>query len=360
MAEFASAEVVGNLPASRHMTFTPHVTSRADTEPLPSELDITVEGSASIFLIAMLPYLLFERLAAGSYGFPSRFSDTSDLRLTIRAGTLCVKAPSILYLQQVLLPTFELIGITSEHLRLEPEHEQGWHTENKKYPGKMIARIKPLAKPLPAFVLEHRGELRSIRLTGHAPRHAMVRFEEILRAETQDAFHSASSSIELIVDVLASDPDDQYHLLIAATTESPRAYLGWEEVYPQSDVFPRDLEGDVQEIALLLARSCIRAMWSELRRGNAVDEHTEDILVFYQSVAQGFSSLVAVDNERPVSGVNAEAVALKSGSEYEWQSSTLHRETSWWIVEEMTGVRRETRTHRSQERIGCNGIGLGT
>jgi len=177
----------------------------------------------------------------------------------------------ILYLQQVLLlPTLELVRIDGEHLRLGPEHEHRWYIENKKCPGKMVAQIKSLSKPLAAFVLEHRGELRSIRVAAHAPRHAMKRFEEILPAETLDAFYGGVGSIELMVGVLVSDPDDQYHLLIAAATESRNAYLGCDGVYPQSDVFSREIAGDVEKIAHFLARSWIRSLWAELWCENAV------------------------------------------------------------------------------------------
>ncbi|VBB81535.1 Putative protein of unknown function [Podospora comata] len=359
LAELASAEVTGNLPASRQVTFNPHADSAVSAKHLPLEMDITVEGSASIFLIAMLPYLLFGHIAAHFNGFASRLNTNDGLRLTIRAGTLCVKAPSFPYLQQVLLPTLGLIGIGSENLKLEPEQEQGWHTENKKYPGKMVAWIKPLSKPLPAFILERRGKLQSIRVTAHVPRHAMKRFEEILHSEVGDTFKTRTEKFSLAVEMFASDPEDQYHLLISAATEAPKAYLGYEQVFPQSDVFPREIEGDVDKIAVLLVRSCIHGIWAELRRGNAVDEHAEDILVFYQSVASGFSSIIAPDNEVSVPEINLETSAIKSGSQYEVNVGSMHRQTSWWMVETMTGVRQETRHLGGKDRVGCEGFGLG-
>ncbi|KAK0624533.1 RNA 3'-terminal phosphate cyclase/enolpyruvate transferase [Bombardia bombarda] len=263
LAELSSAEVIGNQPASREMTFTPHVKTTANGKsllPLPAELDITVEGAASIFLVAMLPYLLFGNLAGNAYGYQSHFENNSGIRLVIRAGTFCAKAASVLYLKEVLLPTFELIGIGSEHLRLESEYEQGWHTQNNRCPGKMVVHIKPLLKPLPAFVLEHRGEVRSIRATGHVPGHAVERFREILRSEMADAVSNGASRIALEIDRrLDLRPGQPVSPLSRRRDRSTKGLLG------------------------------LRAKWS---------------------VAEGFSSLVANNNERPVSEMNSEAVAI--------------------------------------------------
>lgn len=359
MGELSSAVVTGNLPASREMTFTPHADSDASKRPLSPKMDITVEGSASIFLIAMLPYMLFSNLASKPYHFHPRFDDKTEIELTIRAGTLCVKAPSIFYMHQVFLPTMESIGITGEHLSIDRENEQGWHTENKKYPGKMVARIKPLSKSLPGFVLKHRGRVRTIRVTAHVPKHALKHFKKTLEAEMAGAISTEDNRAELIIDVFASVPNDQYHLLMVATTEAPAAYLGYEQVYPQSDVFSKEIEGDNSKIAIQLIRSCIHGLWAELRHGNAVDEHMEDIMVMYQSLASGFSSVTAKENQIPVPELNMEAPALKSGSLYEIHTGSMHRQTSWWTVEQLTGVRPDTLTTDGREYTGCNGIGLG-
>lgn len=310
MSELTSAIVTGNLPASREMTFMPHADSKMSKSSLPPRLDVIVEGSASIFLIAMLPYLLFSNLASKPYHFHSRLADTTEFELTIRAGTLCVKAPSIFYIRQVFLPTMELIGVGEEHLSLSQEHEQGWHTESKKYPGKMVARIKPLSKKLPGFILEHRGHVRTIRVTAHAPKRAMESFKQMVEAEMEATMSKVDDAVELIIDVFASIPDDQYHLLMVATTAAPAAYIGYEQVYPQSDVFDKAWEGDSDRIAIQLIRSCIHGLWTELRHGNAVDEHMEDILVMYQSLATGFSSVTAKDNQRPVPEIKMEAPAI--------------------------------------------------
>lgn len=358
ISDLTSARVTGNLPASRDMTFTPHVSHDAPSTLPSHKVDVPVEGSASIFLIAMLPYILFSQLASKTYHFRPQFDEKREIELVIRAGTLCVKAPSIFYMRQVFAPTLKLIGIGKEHFSLGPEHEQGWHTDNNKYPGKMVAHVKPLTEPLPSFILDRRGLVRSIQVTAHVPKHTLELFKATLQLEMANAILS-DSGLELIVDVLESVPDDQYHLLMVATTAEPKAYLGYEQVYPQRDVFPREIEGKDEEIAIHLIRSCIYGLWAELRRGHAVDEHMEDFLALYQSLSTGFSAVTVKGNERPVPELSMESPALKYGNMYEIDTGSMHRETSWWIVEQFTGLRPETKSLNGRDHVGCAGIGLG-
>ncbi|KAH6624809.1 RNA 3'-terminal phosphate cyclase/enolpyruvate transferase [Chaetomium sp. MPI-SDFR-AT-0129] len=302
MAQLTSAAVIGNQTASRELIFTPYASLDADADgngdalsPQPvlqqQKLDIKLEGSAGIFLVAMLPYLLFSRLASKTHHTPPT-ATPDEFELTIRAGTLCVKAPSIFYLQQVFLPTMALIGIGSNHLNILPDHyEQGWHTDTNKLPGKMTARIKPLLTPLLAFVLDRRGRVQTVRATAHAPPQLLDKFKQTLEAELADAI-SRDAGVDIAVDMFPSLVDHQYHLLLVAEATAPAAFLGYEEVYPQRDVFPSDLEGDTDRIIRHLVRACIRGLWEELRRGHAVDENLEDMLALYQSLAVGFSSVI--------------------------------------------------------------------
>lgn len=51
-------------------------------------------------------------------------------------------------------------------------------------------------------------------------------------------------------------------------------------------------------------------------------------------------------------------VKTESGSQYEVNVGSMHRQTSWWMVETMTGVRQETRHLGGKDRVGCEGFGL--
>ena len=291
LAQLTSAVVVGNQTASREVTFTPYANLEALNKPSLGtlKLDITLQGSAGIFLVAILPYLLFSRLASKTHHMAL---GPDEFQLTIRAGTLCVKAPSIFYLQQVFLPTMARLGIGNEHLSILPDHEQGWHTDTNKLPGKMTARIKPLLAPLPAFVLHRRGRVQTIRATAHAPWERLDEFRSVLEAELTEVV-SRNAGVGVVIDVFPSIVDHQYHLLLVAEATAPAAVVGYEQVYPQNDVFPSNLNGDADSILRHLIRVCITGLWEELQRGNATDEHVEDMLALYQSLAVGFSSSVA-------------------------------------------------------------------
>jgi RNA 3'-terminal phosphate cyclase (ATP) len=308
MAQLTSAVVVGNQTASRELTFTPYADLNALSQPLLGSLDITLQGSAGIFLVAMLPYLLFSRLASKTHHIPP---GPDQFELTIRAGTLCVKAPSIFYLFQVFLPTMALVGIGGDQLSILPDHEQGWHTDTNKVPGKMTARIKPLLAPLPAFVLDRRGRVYTVRATAHVPRQLVDRFKGALEVELADAIFR-DAGVGIAVDVFPSVFDHQYHLLLVAEATAPTAFLGYEQVYPQSDVFPSNLDGDTDGIIRHLVRTCIRGLWEELRRGNAADENCEDMLALYQSLAVGFSSAISPCSGCPIPELNIKTPALRT------------------------------------------------
>ncbi|KAK4156180.1 RNA 3'-terminal phosphate cyclase/enolpyruvate transferase [Chaetomidium leptoderma] len=354
MARLTSAVVVGNQTASRELTFTPYAGLDARSQPFLDKLDVALEGSASIFLVAMLPYLLFSHLASKMHHIPP---GPDEFELTIRAGTLCVKAPSIFYLRQVFLPSMALVGIGSDYLSILPGHEQGWHTDTNKVPGKMTARIKPLLTPLPAFVLHRRGRVQTVRATAHVPRQLRDKFKRALEAELADAI-SRDAGVGIAVDVFPSVVDHQYHLLLVAEATAPAAFLGYEQVYPQGDVFPSDLDGDTDSIIRHLIRACIRGLWAELRRGNATDENLEDMLALYQSLAVGFSSVITPGNGCPVPELNIKTPALRDNY-YKIDTSSMHRETSWWMVRQFTGFQPGTAQVEGSERVGCHGIGFG-
>ncbi|GAW18754.1 hypothetical protein ANO14919_082360 [Xylariales sp. No.14919] len=143
LSQLASVAVEGNTSGSRELRFTPNIGFNGPIIAAPDKIGVTAEGAASILLIAILPYILFSQVASRTSHFnPATNGRTSEL--VIRAGTLCVKAPSIFYLRQVLLPTFKLIGIGEDNVLISEEHEQGWHTQGVKYPGKMVMYLKPL------------------------------------------------------------------------------------------------------------------------------------------------------------------------------------------------------------------------
>lgn len=313
MAKLAAASVEGNTACSRELVFIPHKHPGNSKQRLLTNMDIAVEGAASIFLIALLPYVIFSQLASHTHHITTTLCPNAEIELVIRGGTLCVKAPSIFYLRQVFLPTLNLIGIEKEHIILSEDYEQGWHTKSTKYPGKLIVRLRPLSEPLPSFTLQHRGHITKLLATVHAPKHTVGHFKNKLEHEIAELLsHNSTdaSDIEVVMNVFESDPKDQYHMLLAVETSLPAAYLGYEIVYPQDDVFPMCIKNYDRKVIEHLIRVCIRGIWKELRCGNAVDEHMEDVLAIYQSLASGFSSVITKDNGRLVPEFDIDSPAL--------------------------------------------------
>lgn len=313
MTYFTAASVEGNQPYSRDLDFTPHVGTAINDKQSPTGLEVTVEGSASIFLIAVLPYLLFSRLAAASFQFTPTMDVDEEIRLKIHAGMLVLNAPSAHYLRQVFLPTLDRIGITQQHLRFTSEYQQGWYNEGSSpinLPGKLVAVVKPLSNPIRGFVFGSRGGVRKIQVIAHAPNRALPEFKRILKAEFKEAILTEKYKVEIAFDFIEGIPENQYHLLLTATTTIPVSYLGYELIYPQNKPLPESIKGDREAIAIYLARACIRGLWKELRTGNSVDEHMEDILTIYQTMAIGFSSTITKDHDVQVEEFSEEHIAL--------------------------------------------------
>ncbi|KAF2110838.1 RNA 3'-terminal phosphate cyclase/enolpyruvate transferase [Lophiotrema nucula] len=255
MAYLTGASVEGNQTASRELLFKPHKNKYAERV---KDVDITVEGSAAIFMIAMLPYILFSHLGAAADIDPKIPQD--GVEITIRAGTLCIKAPSFHGIQNVLLPTLKTIGIGEENLRLSQDHDQGWHTDFVKVPGSMKIWVKPLEAPLKPFVLRNRGRLSRIKIVAHALEGQSTRFGEVVKQEVQQALRESGninpSYITIELQTFITTMPDQYHLLLVGITEDPEAFIGYEQVYPQVTGFPKGLADEKEELYTHLARVC--------------------------------------------------------------------------------------------------------
>ncbi|KAI1194155.1 RNA 3'-terminal phosphate cyclase/enolpyruvate transferase [Nemania serpens] len=361
IGKLSAASVKGNVPSTSELEFVPHVSMDRLRAPLTSSMDIHLGGSASIFLIAVLPYLLFARLGSTTFSYNLAFDADSTFTLTLQAGMLCLSAPSYFYMRQVYLPVFRSIGITEENLSFTEDYKQGWQTDDLQVPGRMVVHLKPLSQPLNGFVLKSRGALQRIHVTAHVPKKFLEQFKRILQVEIEASIASeARQRLEVVIDTIESNAEGQYHLLMTATTSSPTSYLGYEQNYPKP-CFPPEIEGNEQQIAYRLIRSCIRGLWKELSRGSAVDEHMEDILAIYQAMACGFSSVVAGGNEMPVPEFCLDYAALgPKGAEYDLDIHNIHRETSWWIIQQLAGVRfEEQKDNQGRSCHGCIGLGLG-
>jgi RNA 3'-terminal phosphate cyclase (ATP) len=202
--------------------------------------------------------------------------------IRIRAGTICIKAPSFWAVREVIVPTLHIIEL-SRNIRIEPGYEQGWHTEYVTTPGLFAVWIKPLQEPLPAFRLSQRGSIVQITATTHTPSEDLELFREILTRELNDAlndkcenlFHASQNaqtcrdtsygpSPGVDIRMLVSNLPSQYHLLLTARAEDPPGYLGYEQVYLRRHVFPEHAKEGSEDTLLYLTRVCIRGLSDQL------------------------------------------------------------------------------------------------
>lgn len=301
MARMAHAEVQANYPESRTLVFKPHALRNVDKAPL-THIEMNLEGSAGIALNALLPYILFGQMGGAKY------KDTisvDGVDLSIRAGTICIKAPSISYLRYVFMPTMGLIGL-AENIKLHENYEQGWHTDFVQTRGLIKAWAKPLAQPLPAVNLTRRGRITEYIALGYAPKAEISTYHDILRRELPRYFLPRGGKREtypnFTIEVKTSDEHEpqQYHLLLVARSETPKANIGYELVYPQVSGFPKDLNHDSDALLEHITRTAVLGLKEELKSGNAVDEHMQNLLVPYQVLSDGWSSTVSPENRHVI------------------------------------------------------------
>ncbi|KAE9376506.1 EPT/RTPC-like protein [Stipitochalara longipes BDJ] len=364
MSSLCNAKVEGNAVESRTLTYLPYQASSSVQVSPKDRLELELEGSASISLVALFPYLLFSHLSPASDA--SHQISRHGINLKILGGTLCVKAPSIHYLIHVLIPTLNSIGFAGQ-LGLAPEYKQGWHTEHYKTRGMIQAWVKPLEKPVLAFQLLGRGRIVEITAIGTVKpsTSAMAAFERILRRELQSVFESSRGPHEPTPPTISIriEPSNQpaeyhptqYHLFLAARAEAPEAYLGYDQVYPQSDAgFPSIPEDNEELILTFLTRVCIRGLVEELQTGSSVDDHLMDILTPYQVLAVGRST-IALKSEEGSRQANGIFKLGEIDEQYRLNTSSLHKETAHWVAEQMTGAKFIENAWSES----CDGIALG-
>ena len=90
MALLSTTDVRGNEEASRIISFVPYIDSSKYASR--KALNIKFQGTVAIFMLVLLPYVLFSKISpAASF---SQNVPEDRIMIRIRAGTICVKAPS--------------------------------------------------------------------------------------------------------------------------------------------------------------------------------------------------------------------------------------------------------------------------
>ncbi|KAF2758938.1 RNA 3'-terminal phosphate cyclase [Pseudovirgaria hyperparasitica] len=305
LAEACNADLTGAELFSQTLTFTPGDIQKN----LYMKITQKSPGSISLIFQAVLPFLLFSGLQG-------------PMELIITGGTNVSNSPSIDYVDQVLLPTLELIGLPQIMVHCP---ERGWTLGRMKM-GTVKFTIPPLPRgmPLPAFELSERGMISRVHAIAVAPASVKSTFESMLPA----MFAKRIPGIPFR-GLTFQDSRSMYrwYLLLVATTENGHK-LGCDrllEIKPPQGMFVKGVE--------ILIKRVLAAFEPTIAHGGVVDKHLRDQLVVFQALADGRSSVYAGEDENgPV-------------------EPSLHAKTAHWITKKMLGVVFD-------DNGSCEGIGL--
>jgi RNA 3'-terminal phosphate cyclase (ATP) len=320
LGQACNAGISGAGLKSKEITFRPDLTSKQSAKSYIHEcvesghINITQSTPGSVLLVlqAVLPYLLF--------------SGTTPIRLRITGGTNVSTSPSYDYIEQVLLPVLELIGIP--HITAEC-HSRGWSHGSIRI-GSATYTITPLTRPLLAFNLIHRGAIKSVRATIIAPQ----AFERDFRDELDLMFDKRTSRIfgtgsnpDIEITFEDSHHDKRFYLLLVATSTTGMK-LGRDWLFDQAVRV-----GRTDRIAPNMVKKVSDDLLAEIEHGGCVDEFLRDQLVVFQALARGTS--------RVDGGMRGDGKVEPS----------LHARTAQWVADRIVGVEFD-------EEGGCEGIGF--
>ncbi|KAF2675786.1 EPT/RTPC-like protein [Lentithecium fluviatile CBS 122367] len=312
LGQASHARISGMGLKSPEITFMPSPTTTNGGVGEDVVIKQSTPGAVNLVFQAILPYVLFR-------------GGDEKVRVRITGGTNVSNSPSYDYIEQVLLPMLTLIGIPPIDAAL---HSRGWSQGGAKI-GSVTYTITPLNTKLPAFLLTHRGGVKSIRATVIAPKQYECQIAEELDVmfEKRESRFFGTRDADIGITFEDSQHEKRFYLLLVATTTAG-VKLGRDWLYDQGV-----RAGKVDTVIASLVRQVSNDLLSEIEHGGCVDEHLRDQLVVFQTLAEGRSRVYGGERK----GVRLEP--------------SLHARTAHWVAEEVVGVEFD-------EDGGCEGIGL--
>lgn len=388
LAHATSASKIGLEIGSLELLFSPPPTTSADRRfgansleggvwtdiygPYPREIGqeweivgreatitLTSPGSVTLILQAILPWLLMG--SPCSSNSPPSSSLPPPLKVTIQGGTNVTSAPSYDYTAQVLLPLLNAylapLYPTSSPAITSELRSRGWCFGRDLRPGKVSFRVQPLPpnSTLPPLRLQDPGRLTQIHATILAPSdrwidRTMDRISEAVEARWKD--------VELDFPVFRKTGHSHkfYVLLVAETSTGCR--IGRDHLFvPVSARTAAEVQRERTRQADLLVeeqvvegtvRTAIGHLEEEISSGACVDEHMQDQLVVFQTLAEGRSVVrgrrradeqeIAREEEvKSYDQVKGKQVGSSGDSDDggAGHGATLHTKTARWVAQTM-------------------------
>ncbi|KAK7192136.1 hypothetical protein DPSP01_009795 [Paraphaeosphaeria sporulosa] len=319
----SNARMSGVGLKSKEITFTPQSRIASGLE-WRNGGDVHIKqntpGSVNLVLQAVLPYILFANIGSADAKVKKK------IRVKITGGTNVSNSPSCDYVEQVLAPMLSLIGIPPIETQI---HSRGWSQGGARL-GSVTYSITPLTKPLPAFQLFERGDVKSIRATIIAPKEAEQRFRDevdvMFERREEGMFRSTQPDVQITFE--DSMHEKRFYLLLVATTTTG-VKLGRDWLY---DHVVR--VGKIDSIISSIVKKVFNDLIEELDHEGCADEYMRDQLVVFQALAVGKSN---------VYGGKRKEVLLEP---------SLHAKTAHWVAKELIDVHFD-------DDGGCEGIAFG-
>jgi len=348
LADRCEAVVEGGKEGSQTIEFVPRKMNTrrrawsAGSEPWEGESVLEMERPGSVWLVwqAIWPYIVFaiagpgdddgqiKRNSDGEKEKQHRGSETTThtLMLTLTGGTNVSKSMSGEYVQQVLLPVCQKIGLPTFQVEVV---KRGWAGSAQEV-GQVRIRVDRDAVSrkfrLSAFTVSDRGVVTQIDVTIVA---GSQKTRTGLRGAITALLWKAIGQdipVNVIIDEDSGDEQRLYVLLAAHTSNGwrlGRDFLGGQKVKSEK-------EG--AKMVQRAAEAVVRDLLNELRRGGCVDEFMQDQLVVFQALAMG-RSVVDAGKGRG--------------------RGTLHTQTVRWVCDRMLSGGG----FMFDEGGGCDGVG---
>jgi RNA 3'-terminal phosphate cyclase (ATP) len=235
-----------------------------------------IHSSIGLLFQGLLPFLLFN----SSCGTPKR-------TIRIHGLTHERRAPTVEYLQQVLLPMLAKIGLPPIHMVVE---SQAWAGRDQQT-GMATFTFSSLeeGQSLLAFSLIDRGSLVRIDVNMAVPEASRPSLVLALQAEILSRISPLHPSVYVnFVNITDSQHADVFYVLLVAITSNHHR-LG-ADIWFESDKMSRDRGGDDDEsLEAFLARTAVTRLAEEIQHGGCVDKRLQDQLVIFQALADGVS-----------------------------------------------------------------------
>lgn len=295
LADVCGAKTQGDEVGSEEFVFKPTSKQGLLRGPEKSTIELKKPGSVWLVLQALLPFLVFSL-------------NTPTLELTIKGGTNVSKSMSGEYVQQVLLPTLQRLGVPEIEVSVV---KRGWAASSSEI-GEVKITIKAsdnLPFVLKPFELTDRGDLQKITLSIIAHRNTT---RDILLQELTTALHvhfNPSIPIEVAISDESGDASRLYILVVAHTSNRyrlARDYLASRK--PKNDK-------EAHLLAKKAAEDVAKQLAAELATGGCVDAYMQDQLVVWQALAERASFVDGGDRGE----------------------GSLHTRTVRWVCEEILG-----------------------